>query len=86
MESRPIPTGPLVVSSSASYKIVEEVREALLSLDPSRPEHRKVLERLDDEFKNGFMLATDSDYADIRSLINSVPETCGRGCHPRIRL
>jgi len=86
MESRPIPTGPLVVSPSASYKIVEEVREALLSLDPSRPEDRKVLERLDDEFKNGFMLATDSDYADIRSLINSVPETCGRGCHPQIRL
>ncbi len=86
MESRPIPTGPLVVSPSASYKIVEEVRGALLSLDPSRPEHRKVLERLDDEFKNGFMLATDADYADIRSLINSVPETCGRGCHPRIRL
>lgn len=84
--SGPIPTGPLVVNQRVSYTVVEEIKNALLELDPSIQDHRKILDRLDDELKNGFMPASDNDYSYIRILINSVPETCGRGCHPKIRL
>ncbi len=84
--SGPIPTGPLAVNQGISYTAVEDIKNALLELDPSRQDHRRILDRLDDELKNGFMPASDSDYSYIRTLINSVPETCGRGCHPKIRL
>lgn len=85
-ESGPIPTGPLVVGADVPYSIVEIVRKTLLEIDPRSPEYSSLLNRLDDELRNGFMPATDSDYSEIRILINSVPDTCGKGCHPRIRL
>jgi hypothetical protein len=44
------------------------------------------LRRLDEDFRNGFIEASDRDYEGIRSQINAVPQTCGRGCHPKIRL
>ena len=46
----------------------------------------KILHRLDDDFRSGFTEATDKDYGDIRAKINAVPQTCGRGCHPKIKL
>jgi len=44
------------------------------------------LKRLDDDLKNSFTNASDGDYADIRAKINAVPQTCGRACHPKIKL
>lgn len=85
-ESRPIPTGPLVVGADVPYSIVEAVKKALLEIGPDKPEYSFLLNRLDDELRNGFMPANDSDYSEIRMLINSVPDTCGKGCHPRISL
>lgn len=81
-----IPTGPLAISKRLPQQVAEDIKKALLLLDPGKPEHVKILKRFDDELKNGFMEASDNDYLGIRSKINAVPETCGIGCHPKIKL
>jgi len=85
-ESASIPTGPLVVGPGAPFSAIEVIKKVLLELNPYNSSHQKILGRLDDDLKNGFTEASDNDYADIRAKINAVPQTCGRGCHPRIRL
>jgi len=85
-ESGPIPTGPLVIGPGTPASLVENVRKALLALNPDDPGHQKILSRLDEDLKNGFMETADADYADIRAKINAVPRTCGLGCHPKITL
>ncbi|MEW6738755.1 MAG: phosphate/phosphite/phosphonate ABC transporter substrate-binding protein [Nitrospirota bacterium] len=85
-ESPDIPTGPLVVGPGTPFAMIENIKKALLDLDPNSSNHQKILKRLDDDFRNGFMEASDKDYADIRAKINAVPQTCGKGCHPKIRL
>ena len=83
--SEPIPTGPVVAGPKTSPAVVEVVEKALLSLSKTG-KGRKVLRRLDPELRGGFIKARDSDYANIRLLINDVPKTCGLGCHPNLRL
>jgi phosphonate transport system substrate-binding protein len=85
-ESEDIPTGPLVAGKGVSSSVVEAIKRALLELNPSDDDGLKVLRRLDEDLSNGFTEASDRDYENIRSQINSVPKTCGRGCHPKIRL
>jgi phosphate/phosphite/phosphonate ABC transporter binding protein len=85
-ESEPIPTGPLVAGPGTPSAVVESIKRALLALNPDDPDHKKILQRLDDDLKSGFTDASDADYADIRAKINAVPRTCGSGCHPKIRL
>jgi hypothetical protein len=65
---------------------MENIKKALLELKPQDGNGQKVLKRLDEELRNGFTEASDKDYAGIRAKINAVPQTCGRGCHPKIRL
>jgi phosphonate transport system substrate-binding protein len=85
-ESEAIPTGPLVVRPGMHTSVVESINRALLALNPSDDGGQRILKRLDEEFRNGFIEASDRDYEGIRSQINAVPQTCGRGCHPKIRL
>jgi len=85
-ESEAIPTGPLVVGPGTPYAVTENIKKALLALNPQNDSGQKVLKRLDEDFRNGFTGAADEDYVDIRAKINAVPQTCGRGCHPKIRL
>lgn len=85
-ESGDIPMGPLVVGPGVPPPVTEAVKKALLKLNPSDPGGQKVLKRLDEDFRNGFTEASDGDYEGVRSRINAVPQTCGRGCHPKIRL
>ncbi|HWR72815.1 MAG TPA: phosphate/phosphite/phosphonate ABC transporter substrate-binding protein [Nitrospirota bacterium] len=85
-ESEPIPTGPLVAGPGTPYAAIESIKRALLALNPDDVEHKKILQRLDEDLKSGFMDAADADYADIRAKINAVPRTCGLGCHPKIQL
>jgi phosphate/phosphite/phosphonate ABC transporter binding protein len=81
--SEPIPTGPVVVSPQAPPLLVRKVQQALLELAET-PEGKKVLEKLDPDIQGGFVAASDADYADIRKMINDVPLTCGKSCHPRV--
>jgi len=85
-ESAEIPMGPLVVGPGVPPAVTEAVKKALLKLNPSDPAGQKVLKRLDEDFRNGFTEASDGDYEGVRSRINAVPQTCGRGCHPKLRL
>ena len=81
--SDPIPTGPVVVSPKAPYALAHKVQQALLALSES-VEGRKVLAKLDHDLQGGFVAASDADYAGIRKMINDVPLTCGKACHPKI--
>lgn len=85
-ESEPIPTGPLVAGPGTPFSIIENIKKALLELTPQDGNGQTVLKRLDEELKNGFTEASDVDYGGIRAKINAVPQTCGRGCHPKIKL
>jgi len=85
-ESEEIPTGPLVIGTKTPFAVAENIKKALLELDPSNPVHQNILKRLDEDLRNGFMEARDEDYGEIRAMINAVPQTCGKGCHPKIRL
>ncbi|MFH1821734.1 MAG: PhnD/SsuA/transferrin family substrate-binding protein, partial [Methanobacteriota archaeon] len=85
-ESEAIPTGPLVAGPGTPYAVIENIKKALLGLDPLEADGKRVLKRLDEDFKNGFTEATDRDYGGIRAKINAVPQTCGMGCHPKIKL
>lgn len=85
-ESGPIPTGPIVVGPKVPVAVANDIKKALLELNPENRNHQKILGRLDEDFKNGFIEASDNDYSEIRKEINAVPQTCGRGCHPKIRL
>lgn len=85
-ESGPIPSGPLVAGPGTAYAVIENIKKALLELNPRDSGSQKILRRLDDDLRNGFTEATDRDYGEIRTEFNAIPRTCGRGCHPRIRL
>jgi len=85
-ESAEVPMGPLVVGPGVPPSVTESVKRALLKLNPSDPGGQKVLKRLDEDLKYGFTEASDGDYEGVRSRINAVPQTCGRGCHPKLRL
>jgi phosphonate transport system substrate-binding protein len=85
-ESGFIPTGPLVAGPGTPFSVIENIKQALLELNLQDSNSQKILKRLDEDFRGGFTEATDKDYGDIRSKINAVPQTCGRGCHPKIKL
>lgn len=85
-ESEPIPTGPLVAGAGTPFSVIENIKKALLELNPADSSGQKILRRLDDDLRNGFTEVTDKDYSGIRAKINAVPQTCGMGCHPKIRL
>ncbi len=84
-ESRDIPTGPLVAGPGIPYLVMENIRKALLALTPSDDRGKTVLGRLDEDLRHGFTEASDGDYAGIRTMFNAVPQSCGKGCHPKIQ-
>ncbi|MBI5049414.1 MAG: phosphate/phosphite/phosphonate ABC transporter substrate-binding protein [Nitrospirae bacterium] len=67
--SEPIPGLPIVVRADVSPKLIDSIKKALLSLNYNNPEHRKMMEQWDEEFKYGFVEAKDSDYDSIRDMI-----------------
>ncbi len=83
--SGPIPTGPIVVGPKTPYTIVEKIKSALLNVNKSE-EGLEILKKIDPEMSGGFIEASDKDYEHIRQMINNIPNTCGMGCHPKIRL
>ena len=69
-ESASIPTGPLVASPGTPTAVIENIKKALLDLDPGKADGQRVLKRLDEDFKNGFTEATDKDYAEAYAFKN----------------
>ncbi|MEW6409909.1 MAG: phosphate/phosphite/phosphonate ABC transporter substrate-binding protein, partial [Nitrospirota bacterium] len=84
--SDPIPSGPIVIGPKTPSVVAEAIKRALLSLDPDDRKHKKILKRWDEDFRYGFTTASDKDYEGVRKMINSIPKTCGWGCHPKTRL
>ncbi len=82
--SHPIPTGPLVAGSKTPASVIKVIRNTLLEINDNEA-GRAVLKNVDAEMKNGFTAVSDSDYEQIRKLINAVPKGCGIGCHPKIK-
>jgi phosphonate transport system substrate-binding protein len=84
--SESIPTGPLVVGPATPPAVINAIKKVLLALNPRDDNDRKILNRLDEDLRNGFTESSDKDYEDIRKKFNAIPQTCGMGCHPKIRL
>ena len=80
--SDPIPSVPLVVRSNIPEPFVHAVKTALLRIDRNNPEHQRMLAEWNEEFKYGFVEATDADYEPIRTMLNAIPGSCGSSCHP----
>lgn len=68
--SDPIPGLPIVVRADVPHEVVNAIKKALLSLDYTNPEHRKIMEQWDEEFRYGFAEAEDSDYNSIRAIVD----------------
>lgn len=68
--TEPIPGLPIVVRADAPSELVKAIKKALLSLEYKNPEHRKMMEQWDEEFRYGFTEANDADYDPIRKMIN----------------
>ncbi len=83
--SGPITTGPVVVGTKTPYTIVKTIKNALMNMNKTE-NGQKILKKVDPELRGGFIDASDADYEHIRKLINDIPNTCGMGCHPKIKL
>ncbi len=84
--SHPIPSVPLVVRRNVDPEFVDHVKDALLGLDHQNSDHQKLVADWNEEFKYGFVEATDEDYQSIRTMLNTIPKKCGNSCHPPIQL
>lgn len=80
--SDPIPTGPVVASPKAPYETIKKIQKALLKMAKTQ-DGLAVLKKLDPDLQGGFYPASDQDYSEIRQMINDVPMTCGKNCHPK---
>ncbi len=67
--SDPIPGLPIVAQANASPAMIAAVKQALLVLDYQNPEHRRIMDQWDEEFKYGFAEASVSDYEVIGRMI-----------------
>jgi len=75
-----IPTVPIVVRADAPHEMVKSVKNALLNLNPTDPNHQRKMAQWDEEFKYGFTKTLDSDYDSIREILRAVEkEHRGRG-------
>ncbi|TAN45159.1 MAG: phosphate/phosphite/phosphonate ABC transporter substrate-binding protein [Nitrospirae bacterium] len=72
--TEPIPGLPIVVRGDASPELISAIKKALLSLDYNNNEHRRLMEKWDEEFRYGFAEATDDDYKPIRMMIGYLRE------------
>ena len=66
--SEPYPTSPLVVAADYPRDIVAAITRALLSVNQTNPDRIALTQRWDEEFRHGFVAASDSDYNIIRSV------------------
>lgn len=68
--SDPIPGLPIVVREDAEKELITAIKKALLKLDYSDYEDRKIMDEWDEELKYGFAAADDPDYDGIRKMID----------------
>lgn len=64
--SDPYPTSPLVTVADSPKEVIDAITGALLLVNPRNPERLQITKNWDDEFKQGFVTAADSDYNAMR--------------------
>lgn len=64
-KSEPIPSVPITVRKDAPSDLVNAITDALLSIDPTDPDHQRMLAEWDPEFRHGFVPASIDDYRSI---------------------
>lgn len=74
----PIPTVPIIVNKKATNEMIQSVKSALINLNPRNIDHQKIMAQWDEEFKYGFIEASDSDYESIRQILRFVEKEYGR--------
>ncbi|MGA1199734.1 MAG: phosphate/phosphite/phosphonate ABC transporter substrate-binding protein, partial [Candidatus Latescibacterota bacterium] len=80
--SNSIPSIPIVVRQDAPIDLVTHVKQALLKFRTYVVENDTEL--WDEEFRYGFVEASDKDYTFIRKMLNTIPGRCGDSCHPSL--
>lgn len=71
--SEPIPSSPIAVAPGFDREVVGALCEALLAVNRDERRRAEITHDWDGEFRNGFVQATDSDYAVIRRLVAESP-------------
>lgn len=66
--SVPLPPYNITASSKLDSAVLTRVQEALLRLDPNKPEHQPIIRALDDSC-SGFAPTNDAEYDVVRQLI-----------------
>jgi phosphonate transport system substrate-binding protein len=79
--SEEFPSTPLVARRGTPPEVIKAVTQALVKLDWRNPEHRKMLELWDSEYRYGFVPAGGADYRNLLRMYRAIPYGCGTGCH-----
>lgn len=77
--SDPIPSSPIAVAPGCDPEVIGAVRKALLAVNRDEGRRVEITRDWDGEFVNGFVQATDADYAIIRRVIGGRAEPSGPG-------
>jgi phosphonate transport system substrate-binding protein len=80
-QSQDIPSVPLVARKGTSPELISAVVKSLLALDRKNPGHRSIMDKIEEEFRFGFVRVAPHDYRDLARLFTSVPLGCSTGCH-----
>ncbi|NIR48615.1 phosphate/phosphite/phosphonate ABC transporter substrate-binding protein, partial [candidate division KSB1 bacterium] len=84
--SERIPSVPFVVRPDCDSDLVNSVKSALLKINPDDAHQASLLAEWSEEFRYGFVPASDVDYEVVRRLIRKIPEQCDTACHPGVTL
>lgn len=76
-----LPSIPLIARPGASKQLVESIRKALVRLDRQNPQHRRILDQWDNEYRNGFVSASAADYRGLESMFRKRSYGCSARCH-----
>jgi phosphonate transport system substrate-binding protein len=72
--SAPIPSSPLAVLKNFDATIVGAMKAALLAVNQDEAQRRITTKGWDTEFVNGFVEASDDDYASVRAIVRVNPQ------------
>ena len=79
--SEEIPSIALIVKKDTPKELIRAITDALVRLDRRNPEHRKIMENWDAEYKYGFVPASATDYQGLIRMFKAKPLGCTSGCH-----
>lgn len=67
--SPPIPGSPLVVHERCDPAVLRAISDALLAIDVRQEPDRSIVRQWDQEFRFGFVPATEQDFAGVRAIV-----------------